>query len=194
MDQHASISAEEAREALNLIEATTEHMRRSLAHGGTPYFFLIWGVVWVLGFGADHFLSAHPRTVGIIWAVLDAFGLLASFGVGWWISKRMRSRRYGPSVGLYWLAWVGYGALIVYFAHPASGNQMSLLIALLVMFGYVTTGIFYRSPFLVGLGAALTVLVLAGYLFLPAYYNLWMAVFGGGSLIASGLYILKVWR
>ncbi len=189
-----SISPEEAREALNLIEHTTQHMRRSLAHGGAPYFLLIWGVVWVLGFGATHFLGANSPTVGLIWMVLDTVGILASFAIGWWISKRMRSPRYGPAVGLYWAAWVVYGALIVYFAHPQSGNQFSVLVALLVMFGYVTTGILYRSTFLAGLGGIMTGFILVGYLLCPAYFNLWMAVLGGGSLIAAGLYILWTWR
>ncbi|NPA91624.1 MAG: hypothetical protein GXO55_09290 [Chloroflexi bacterium] len=189
-----SISPEEAREALDLIDRTTQHMRRSLAHGGAPYFLLIWGVVWMLGFGATHFLGPDSPTVGLIWMVLDTIGIIASFAVGWWISKQMRSPRYGATVGIYWLAWIVYGALIVYFAHPQSGNQLSMLVALLAMFGYVTTGILYRSRFLTGLGLVMTGLILAGYLLWPAYFNLWMAVLGGGSLIAAGVYILRFWR
>ncbi len=188
------ISSDDAREALALIEETTRHMRRTLAHGGAPYFFFIWGVVWMLGFGATHFLGPDSHTVGTVWLVLDVLGFIASFGVGWWLSRRIRSPRYGANIGFFWLVWMLYGALIVYFAHPESSLQLSLLVSLLVMFGYVTTGILYRSVLLAGLGVIITLFILAGYFFIPEYFNLWMAILGGGSLIAAGAYMLWAWR
>lgn len=193
MSQHP-ISPDEAREALELVEVTTRHMRRAVAHGGMPYFLLIWGVVWTLGFGSTHFLGPGSPLAGTVWLVLDVLGIVASLLVGCWIGTRVRSARYGPAVGLFWLAWMVYGALIIYFAQPENDAQFSLLISLFAMFGYVTTGIFYRSRFLSGLGGLVTLFILGGYLLIPAYFDLWMAVLGGGSLIAAGLYMRYAWR
>lgn len=78
--------------------------------------------------------------------------------------------------------------------NPKRGIKTSLLISLFAMFGYVTSGILYRSFFLSGFGVLITVLITVGYLFLPAWFNLWMAALGGGSLIATGLYMRYAWR
>jgi len=190
---NAPISPHEAREALDPLEHTTRQMRRSLAHGGMPYFLIIWGVVWTLGYGATHFLgSASPKT-GLVWTGLVLLGTLASSGVGAYLGKRVRSPQ-GGQIALFWLTWIVYSGLIVHFAHPRTGDQLSLLIALLAMMGYVISGLFYRSRFLAGLGVIVTGIMLVGYLLLPDYFNLWMALLGGGSLIAAGAYILRAWR
>ena len=188
------ISPEEARESLELVEATMRQMQRAVVHAGTPYFFLIWGVVWTLGFGSTQVLGPESSLVSVVWMVLDALGAIASFVVGWRVATRLRHPLYSPTIGLFWLTWIAYAALIIYFAQPQSSDQLSLLISLFAMFGYVVTGIFLRSRFLIGLGVALTVVIIGGYLFFLAYYNLWMAVFGGGSLIAVGLYMRYAWR
>lgn len=187
------ITPEEAQEALELVERTTRQMRRAVAHGGTPYFLLIWGAVWTLGFGGAHFLGPDSPQTGILWVVLDTLGVIASFGVGWWFGRRVRRGPLGPSVGLFWLAWIGYGLLLVYFARPQSGDQLALLISLFAMFAYVTMGIFYRSRFLGGLGLGVTLFLVGGYLLIPPYFNLWMALLGGGSLMATGLYMRYTW-
>ncbi len=193
MSQHP-ISPDEAREALELIEVTTQRMRRAVAHGGAPYFLIIWGLVWTVGFGGTHFLGPDSPSTGILWLVVDTVGIVASFLVGWRLAGRLRSPRLGPAIGLFWMAWLAYSALIVYFARPQTGNQLSLLISLLAMFGYVTSGILYRSVFMGALGVAVTGLIVGGYLLIPVYFNLWMAILGGGSLVAAGLYILYAWR
>ncbi len=193
MNTNRTITPEEARQALELVEETTRQLRRSLAHGGMPYFLLIWGIVWTLGFGATHFLGAESPYTGLVWAVLDVLGVAASFAVGTSLGRKIRSSQ-GRRLGLYWLAWLFYGSLLIYFARPQSGDQLSLLIALLAMMGYVTSGLLYSSRFLTGLGLIVTGLIVAGYLALPALFNLWMALLGGGSLIVAGLYILRAWR
>ncbi len=190
---NAPISPDEAREALALVEQTTRQLRRSLAHGGMPYFLIIWGLVWTLGFGATHFLGPTSPKVGIVWNVLVLLGAVASFGVGAYLGKRVHSPQ-GLQIAFFWLIWIVYSALIVYFARPRTGDQISLLISLLAMMGYVVSGLFYRSRFLAGLGLVVTVVMIIGYLAFPGYFNLWMAALGGGSLIAAGAYILYAWR
>ncbi len=193
MPQHP-ILPEEAREALELVERTVRQMRRAVAHGGMPYFLLIWGTVWVLGFGATHFLGPESPQARTVWWMLIVPGLIASALVGWRLNDRVRHAWFGASVGLFWLTWMVYASLIVFFAQPQTGIQTSLLIALFAMFGYVTSGLLYRSLFLSGLGALMTALILIGYLLIPAWFSLWMAILGGGSLIAAGLYMRYAWR
>jgi len=42
-------------------------------------------------------------------------------------------------------------------------------------------------------GLAITALALIGYFLLPGIFYLWMAVLGGGGMIALGLYIRNRW-
>ncbi len=187
------VTPEEARRALEAADATARQMRRMLAHGGLPYFLWIWGTVWLLGFGATHFFGPHDPRTAWAWAILDTAGAVLSFAVGAWLSRRLRSPR-GGALGLFWMAWLVYAALILYFARPLSEKQISLLIALFAMMGYVTSGLLYRSRWLVGLGLTVTVLIVLGYVAWPAGFDLWMAVLGGGSLLAAGTYIYYAWR
>ena len=187
------ITPDEARDALELIQETTRQMRRIVAQGGAPYYLILWGAIWTMGFGTSYFLGPGSKTAGIVWVALSTIGILASFGIGWKLGQRVRSPQ-GQRIGLLWLFWLFYGILIVTFAKPLSADQMSLLICLLVMMAYVTTGLFYRSRFLIGLGLAITALVVGGYLLVPGFFDLWMAILGGGSLMAAGVYILRFWR
>ncbi len=187
-----SLTPEEAREALALIEATTRKMRRVAAYGGMPYFLIIWGVVWFIGFAASHFVQPGPM-VGWIWFVVDMLGFAATFSVAARLGRIMRFP-LAATVGGFWLILVGYGVLFILFAQPRTDAQFSLLISLLVMFGYVVTGLLYRSPFLMGLGVLVTALMILGYISFPTLFNLWMAVMGGGSLMTAGVYILRTWR
>ncbi len=188
------ILPEEAQEALKIVEQTVRQMRHAVVRGGMSHFLLLWGIVWVLGFGSTHFLGIGSPQSRTVWLVLTVLGIIVSMLIGWRLSDRVRSVWFGPAVGFFWLTWLIYTSLIVFFAKPQTGIQTSLLISLFAMFGYVTSGIFYRSVFLSGFGVLITVLIIIGYLFLPAWFNLWMAALGGGSLIAAGLYMRYAWR
>ncbi|MDP6981642.1 MAG: hypothetical protein VX528_00815 [Candidatus Latescibacterota bacterium] len=40
----------------------------------------------------------------------------------------------------------------------------------------------------------ITGLSVAGYVLFPEHFSLWMALTGGGGLIAGGAYALRAWR
>ncbi|HFC09620.1 MAG TPA: hypothetical protein ENJ54_07225 [Chloroflexi bacterium] len=188
-----TIQSEEAQEALRMVRETQRQMRRMIAAGGAAYYLWLWGAIWMLGFGVEYFLGAGSPTVGWVWTGLDTLGFVLSMAIGWHFARRLRSPR-GTSMGLFWAAWLVYGALIIYFAQPQDANRLTLLIALFVMLAYVITGVLYRSRFFVSLGIALTVLTLVGFVFFPGAFSLWMAVVGGGGLILAGVYIWWAWR
>ncbi len=186
------LTPDEAKAALAMIEETTRQMRRMAAHGGTPYFILVWGIVWVLGFGAGHFVR-DPNILSKIWLVLDVMGLLGTLYIVRRIRKSGIHWQSGATVGWFWMALVLYAGLFIYVTRP-TGMLLSMVIALWAMFGYVVSGLFYRSRFLSTLGLVVTAFIVVGYIIFPAWFNLWMAILGGGSLVAAGLYILWAWR
>ena len=56
MDEH------EARQSLELIDQAMDQTRRAIARGGSGYFFIIWGIVWLFGFLGNELLA--PTTAG----------------------------------------------------------------------------------------------------------------------------------
>jgi hypothetical protein len=58
---------------------------------------------------------------------------------------------------------------------------------------YVVAGL-WTDSYLLWVGVLVSVLVILGLFCFPGIFWLWMAVFGGGTLIASGFYVRHFWR
>lgn len=187
-----NITPQEAQESLDLIRETAARTRRAVAYGGFPYYFILWGSIWVLGFLGDHFLPASQARW--LWLALDAGGVIGSFVIGARVGRRLRSATPGARVGLFWLALLLYTALLLVVHPPQTGEQLSLVIVLQVMFGYVVMGLWADARRLALFGVAISALALVGYAGLRPYFNLWMAFLGGGALVSAGMYMLRAWR
>jgi len=186
------LSHEEAQQSLEVIERTLAQTRRALAYGGAPYYLLLWGAIWLVGFLVEQF--ATPKVSGWTWLGLDVFGGALSFWIGYRQSLRVRSRTLGANIGLFWLALIGYGSLWLWLASPTSGAQVSLMITLFAMFGYVVMGLWLRDRGPTWLGLGISGLSLAAYLIVPQWFFLVMGLLGGGTLILSGWWMLARWR
>lgn len=187
-----NLTQQDALESLSAVEQAMAQARRALAHAGAPYYLLLWGGIWLVGFLIEQFAS--PRVVGWSWLVLDVVGGVLSFWIGYRQSLRVRSRVLGPRIGLFWLALIVYGVAWVWVAAPTDGRQLSLMIALMAMFGYVVMGLWLRVNGTIVLGVAISVLAVLAYLWVPQWFYLVMALIGGGVLIFSGWWMLTRWR
>lgn len=181
----------DALEDLRVIRQVMEQTRRSIAMGGGGYFMIIWGVVWLLGFLNSQFLTGPME--GWIWLALDTLGIIATLAVGFRLGTRMRVRP-GWRLGVFWLALLIYGGLWVWILRPPDAMRGALFIVTVAMFGYVVMGLWLASGLIAWVGVGVTGLVVAGYCLIPAYFAAWMALLGGGTLIGSGMYILRRWR
>ncbi len=186
-----TVDKNEAQDYLEAIEKVQQQTRRALAQGGGPLYLMIWAAVWLVGFLGNQY--APPAVAGKMWAVMDALGVIASFYVGWRMSRQVRRPGYGARIGWFWLAWLAYGFLIFGLAGVRDGALISVLFAIYAMFGYVVMGLWLWRP-LVWIGLGVTALAALSYLFLPAYVNLIMAFLGSGTLFFSGLDMYRNWR
>lgn len=182
------LTADEARTSLEMIELVSRQARRYFTASGGAYYLILWGAIWFLGNLSSQFL---PAQAGWVWMILDTIGIVVSIGIGFRLGARVRSPM-GNRIGLMWLTTLVYGALIVWASRPADTNQANLLFSLVIMLGYIMTG-FWLERRLLWVGLFVTIAALVGYLMLPAYFSLWMAIFGGGVLFASGLIFLRRW-
>jgi len=183
----------DALEDLRVIRQVMEQTRRSIAVRGGGYFLIIWGVVWLLGFLNSQFLEGP--LVGRIWLALDAVGVIATFTIGYYLGTRARVRT--QSAWRWWAFWPAlwaYGFFWLWLLRPADSMQAAFFLVTLNLFGFVTMGLWLMSGSLIRIGIGVTILASAGYFLIPAYFFLWMALLGGGTLIGSGVYISRRWR
>lgn len=190
------VTSKSAQRSLDDIEDTIAQARYFAAAAASPILYL-WGGVWVAAYGLCQFF---PDLSGQIWAILCTLG-----GVGTGILSRnapVRSEsdaRFGISwIILFAFAAVWFAVLIPWeqlkhFDYSERQRSMGAYGATLAMFAYVMMGLWW-DRFFMWLGLAVTALTLVGYFAVPAYFNLWMAVFGGGLLLASGLLIKRRWK
>jgi len=187
------ISPQEAQQALEAIQTMVIKTRRSISNSGAYIFLIIWGFVWLVGFSANHFFGG--KMVSYIWMALDIVGGAISLVMGIRLGRKVRSSsddNTGKRIGWFWLLLGVYCALLLLVTSPADMKQGSMIIVLFVMIGWMAMGLLL-SVASVWWGLGITALALIGYYFLPDIFYLWMAVLGGGGMVALGFYIRNRW-
>ncbi len=194
-DPPVTVSPQEAVESLALIEATMARCRRTIAAAGAPY-LVIWGAVWIAGFTA---LQVSPVWGGLVFTGLDAVGIALSVAVGVLYGRKglTRSgadRRIMWRIAVFWIATFAYIFLWMALLQHWDALKAAAFTGTAVMFAYVVMGLWLDALYLTWVGLAVTALTVAGYYLLPGWFMLWMAAFGGGTLLGTGLYVRKYWR
>jgi hypothetical protein len=188
-----NISPDEAEEALVAIERMTQKTRHSIASGGAYVTLIVTGIVWLIGFMCTQFLPGD--IAAYIWIGLSLLGSTLGTVLGFRLGKRVRSPSTVPMVkriGLFWLLLVSYGVAAITVARPTDGKQATMLVILFIMLGQLAMGLLFSFSS-VWWALPATALALVGYFLLPDYFYLWMAILGGGGMIALALYIRLRW-
>ncbi|HEY42697.1 MAG TPA: hypothetical protein G4O11_01820 [Anaerolineae bacterium] len=184
------VSRQEAQESLQVIHEVAAQMRRNVARGGGPYYMVLWGAIWFLGFLMSHFV--HDIYQGWVWLTLVFIGTVASAYLGYRFRSKVRSQIDVRFTHL-WFAIIAYSSIWMWLAQPKTGEQASVLITSFMMFAYVVIGLWIeRTAAWVGL--IVTAFALLSYVLIRDYYFLCMAFLGGGTLMFSGFYILRKWK
>jgi hypothetical protein len=188
-----NVSPSEAEEALTAIQAMMTKTRRAISSSGAYAFLVIWGVVWLIGFLCSQFL---PQAIsGYAWMIMDTLGGIVSAFAGIRMGRGVRSPSAttpGKRIGIFWFLLFLYVVAAIGVAWPTDGKQIAMFIILFVMVGWIAMGLLLSFAS-VWPGLAITALALVGYFLLPGIFYLWMAVLGGGGMIALGLYIRSRW-
>ena len=192
----------EARAALAEIDRIVERTRQTIAYGNAAPLMIVWGLIWLVGLTASQFDLGSFHFHRWLWAVLDLTGIGLSVFFGVYRQSPVKSP-HGRRIGLSWLLLAVFSCLWVMLLTDWHGDELTRDPAVfrrfvafwstLAMFAYMVMGL-WLGRFYFWLGLAVTVITLAGYWYLPGYFFLWMGLFGGGSLIAAGIYAIKFWR
>lgn len=183
------VGLDEARQALSTVQAAVQRSTTLYRYRQASPYFLLWGVVWALGYGSS---DLWPAQTGWIWAVLDGAGVLASI----LITKADRERQ-GAGQAMTWrVAGLALALLVFFLATflvmaPQTGRQVSTFITLTVALAYTVVGL-WAGPRWIMAGVAVGALSLIAYFHAPAYFNTWMGLIGGGALVLSGVWLRRV--
>jgi len=188
-----NISPNEAEESLAAIQQVVQKTRRSIADSGYSTMLIITGIVWLIGYLGTQFLTG-PIVVSI-WVGVSLLGGAAATILGIRRGKQVRSPSTSVTagrIGLFWLLLVLFCAASIAVAWPLDGKQLTVFIILFIMLGQMAMGLIFsfRTVWWV---LPISALALVGYFFVPDYFYLWMALLGGGTMIALGLYIQSRW-
>ena len=188
-----NISPTEAEETLAAIQKISQKTRHAIASSGTFITLIATGVVWLIGFTCTQFLTGD--ILGYIWTGLSILGGI----LGTFLGFRMAPRVHNPSAsatakraGIFWLLLILYGIATILIVRPTDGKQATMLIILFIMIGQLSMGLLVSFSS-VWWALPITGLALIGYFLLPSIFYLWMAILGGGGMIAFGLYIHSRW-
>jgi len=185
-----NVTPEEAERSLRDIEASRLAMR-SLVRANRGHLYLwLWGAIWIL-ISLLNWAGVDRR--GALSNGLAAAGIVASFAIAFLQRSRVRSpvnlRFVGVCIAM--LAF-SYGVWPAFLGFPHSAKAAFGYGTLVWLQLYVVAGIWFDN-YLLWLGIALTALILAGFLFLPAAF--WMlTILGGVLLVGTGFYVRLFWR
>jgi hypothetical protein len=184
-----NVTPDEAAQALAEIrEASGRILRLRGYHHSAPY-VILWGLVWLAANTATQFWPAYAQYV---WRAAIGGGVLISFTMGLLQRRSYKSAPWPAAVGRRMAMTIGvmFGLIfcLIAIAQPQSQREANAMISILFPFLYMCVGIWFGwRVFAIGLITA--VAILFGYFNLQQWYDLWMGLFAGGSLIAGGIWL-----
>jgi hypothetical protein len=180
-----ALSPDEAAQALNEIEAAETRSRMAYGYliGGS--YLILWGVIWVVCYSL---VDYRPDAVSMIWLVGCTFGVAGSVILG---RRRRQKERRGWRALVPASSYVAFTFLLLMILRPHSVEESSIAVALVVSLAYVQIGV-HLGDRLIFIGVGLAALSLAGYVWIPLHFHLYMAFVGGGSLILAGLWLRRI--
>ena len=192
-----NISKQDAGDALDVILASEKRIREHKGYREASPFFMVWGLVWIVANTVTEFV---PRIAGQVWLWGVLTGAAATVLLAaqqskqraaqndYTASERQAMGRRATMLGL--TLWAFFPAMLAVL-WPLSAQQNNAFISLSWAFIYMASGAWLgMRMFLTGTVTAVAVLV--GFFLVKEHYFLWMAVFGGGSLLLGGFWLRKL--
>jgi hypothetical protein len=187
-----NVTREDAAKALEEVSRASDRIVTLKGYNhGAPY-FIIWGLVWLV---ANSITQFWPDQANLAWGPGIIIGMVASTVTGVFQSRTRRTgapssfdARTGWRIGLTSLIMLTFIACLIFIARPETSRETNAMISIFFPFIYMGAGV-WAGWRLFAIGAVTAAGIVAGYMWIEDYYALWMGLFGGGSLIAGGLWL-----
>jgi len=191
-----NISREEASAALDSIHEADRKVAQHRNYAYAAPFLILWGVVWMLCNGIS---DLAPRWSGRAWLVGTVVGAAITVYLVVALvlrerrssTNRMASKEKGQRFVLLGIAVWSYFIAMFIVLGPMPDRRIGAFISLFWTIAYMAAGAWIGIRlFIIGLVA--TAAIVLGYLFVEQHFALWMAAFGGGALVAGGLWLRRL--
>jgi hypothetical protein len=177
-----TVDRDEASALLADVAGMEQRTKEFLTYTKVSQSFFLWGAIWFAGYAASHYFK---NQAGWIWLGLNLFGIVASVAMAARLKTRGRGFRWQIPATV--LTFIGFGALWLNLGHFGWREQTAFW-PTFFSFALMLFGMWVGRAFMVA-AAVLTALTLTGYWVSGDFYDIWMAVVGGGSLIGIGLWL-----
>lgn len=187
-----NVTREEAAKALEEVSRASDRIVTLKGYNhGAPH-FVIWGLVWLV---ANTVTQFWPDNTNWAWGPGIVIGVIASAVTGMIQSRGVK--RGPPSsfdattarrIGLTSLVGLAFITCLIFISRPETSRETNAMISIFFPFMYMASGI-WAGWRLFAIGFVTAAGIMAGFVWIDEYYALWMGVFGGGSLIAGGLWL-----
>lgn len=179
-----SLSRDEAAVALRDVERTQRRSQSAFSYRGAAPFFMLWGAIWVVGYGTS---ELSPQNAGWVWLASSVMGTAASVVIGM-RAKPGKPARFDWRIAVTWLASIGFLSSIFTVIGHVTGDQVGAIIPLLIAWAYVVMGAWMGWRLILA-GLVVAALTLFGFFHWHEHFSGWMAVVGGVTLIGTGLWL-----
>jgi hypothetical protein len=182
-----TIDPRDAAASLGEIAKIEHRTREAINYDTGSVLLIVWGVVWVIG----HTLAfLTPRNTALTWYVLDALGVAAAVGSSL-LRPRRRRLHWDWRLTAAFIVLMAFGFFWEWLLGGRQWREITVFWSTLFMFGYILAGL-WLGRFFIFCGAAVTLLVLAGYFWSGPWFELWIAASAGGGLILGGLWLRRL--
>jgi hypothetical protein len=187
-----NVTREEAAKALEEVSRASDRIVTLKGYNhGAPH-FIIWGLVWLV---ANTFTQFWPAQANWAWGPGIVLGMIASTVTGIIQSRMIRpgapssfDAKIGRRIGMTSGVSLVFIACLIFIARPETSRESNAMISIFFPFLYMGAGI-WAGWRLFAIGLVTAAGIMAGFVWIEDYYALWMGLFGGGSLIAGGLWL-----
>ena len=178
-----TLSREDAARALGDVDSAQARASTLAGYARQGDTLVAWGAMWL----ACNLVSQFaPPFAGRAWLA----GTIAGVAATAWANRQGSGRAKGRRTALTFLVVILLLCGVFAVSPPQSPAALDAVVSLCVAGGYGLLGVWAGRRWLL-LGAALFVLILAGWFAAPAWFFLWMALAGGGALIVGGLWLRR---
>lgn len=188
-----NISRQEASEALDSIHAAGAVVTQRRMYAYVAPFLILWGGIWAVCNSISQFL---PQWAGPGWIAGNVIGVIATLWLSIRTAQRERAagtvdRSRGLRFGLLGMTIICYYIAMFLILPPMTGRRIGAFISLFWTLTYMATGAWIGFRLFI-IGLAGTIGIVLSYLYAGQYFPLALAVVGGGTLIAGGLWLRKL--
>ena len=186
-----NLTSEEAQAGLDMIRQTQNRFKKAIASGCSSHLCILWGLICILGFTS---LQISAYWGGWFYTGLDIVGIILTIViVRHWPTRSASQGDTSQQMKRVWPALLIYAFIWAWILKPFGPMQACAYACTVCGFAYVFIGIWCRVSFMIWLGSGVTLFILIGYYGLPTYFYAWTALFVGGTVLGTGLYIRR-WR